>query len=48
MPNVLPSLMACAAQVDDGGKVQRLRKVCPAAECGPGVFMATHFNRVYW
>ena len=35
-------------QVDDGGKVQRLRKVCPAAECGPGVFMATHFNRVYW
>ncbi|KAK9842940.1 hypothetical protein WJX74_004658 [Apatococcus lobatus] len=34
-------------KVDDGGKVQRLRKVCPAAECGPGVFMATHFNRVY-
>ena len=33
-------------QVDDSGKVQRLRKVCPT--CGPGIFMATHFNRVYW
>ena len=33
-------------QVDDSGKVQRLRKVCP--KCGPGMFMATHFNRVYW
>jgi small subunit ribosomal protein S27Ae len=32
-------------KVDDSGKVQRLRKVCP--ECGPGIFMATHFNRVY-
>lgn len=36
----------CAAQVDDSGKVQRLRKACP--NCGPGIFMATHFNRVYW
>ena len=36
------------AQVDDSGKVQRLRKTCPSEECGPGVFMATHFNRVYW
>lgn len=35
-------------QVDDSGKVQRLRKTCPAPECGPGIFMATHFNRVYW
>ncbi|KAK9798558.1 hypothetical protein WJX73_004706 [Symbiochloris irregularis] len=34
-------------KVDDSGKVQRLRKVCPQPECGPGVFMATHFNRVY-
>ena len=34
-----------ALQVDDSGKVQRLRKVCP--QCGPGIFMATHFNRVY-
>ena len=32
-------------KVDDSGKVQRLRKVCP--QCGPGIFMATHFNRVY-
>ena len=32
-------------KVDDSGKVQRLRKVCP--QCGPGLFMATHFNRVY-
>ena len=32
-------------KVDDSGKVQRLRKVCPS--CGPGIFMATHFNRVY-
>jgi small subunit ribosomal protein S27Ae len=31
--------------VDDSGKVQRLRKVCP--QCGPGIFMATHFDRVY-
>ncbi|KAL3137130.1 Ubiquitin-40S ribosomal protein S27a [Trebouxia sp. C0010 RCD-2024] len=34
-------------KVDDSGKVQRLRKTCPAPECGPGIFMATHFNRVY-
>jgi ubiquitin-small subunit ribosomal protein S27Ae len=31
--------------VDDSGKVQRLRKQCP--QCGPGTFMATHFDRVY-
>ena len=34
-----------APQVDDSGKVQRLRKQCPS--CGPGTFMATHFDRVY-
>lgn len=33
-------------QVEDGGKVQRLRKTCP--DCGPGIFMATMFDRVYW
>ena len=33
-------------QVDDSGKVQRLRKACPT--CGQGIFMATHFNRMYW
>jgi ubiquitin-small subunit ribosomal protein S27Ae len=32
-------------QVDDSGKVSRLRKQCP--QCGPGIFMATHFDRVY-
>jgi ribosomal protein S27AE len=32
-------------QVEDSGKVQRLRKQCP--NCGPGIFMATHFDRVY-
>ncbi|KAG2445297.1 hypothetical protein HYH02_008764 [Chlamydomonas schloesseri] len=32
-------------KVDDSGKVQRLRKQCP--NCGPGTFMATHFDRVY-
>lgn len=32
-------------KVDDSGKVQRLRRQCP--KCGPGVFMATHFDRVY-
>ena len=41
-------LTVFVVQVDDSGKVQRLRKTCPAPECGPGVFMATHFNRVYW
>merc|ERR1711963_786428 len=34
-------------KVEDSGKVQRLRKVCPHPDCGPGIFMATHFNRVY-
>ncbi|CAK0752952.1 hypothetical protein CVIRNUC_002184 [Coccomyxa viridis] len=32
-------------KVDDSGKVQRLRKACPT--CGQGIFMATHFNRMY-
>ncbi|PNH04881.1 Ubiquitin-40S ribosomal protein S27a-1 [Tetrabaena socialis] len=32
-------------KVDESGKVQRLRKQCP--NCGPGTFMATHFDRVY-
>eukprot|EP01024_Parvocaulis_polyphysoides_P052465 TRINITY_DN51844_c0_g1_i1.p3 TRINITY_DN51844_c0_g1~~TRINITY_DN51844_c0_g1_i1.p3 ORF type:complete len:153 (-),score=25.75 TRINITY_DN51844_c0_g1_i1:97-555(-) len=34
-------------KVDEDGKVQRLRKVCPEPICGPGIFMATHFDRVY-
>jgi len=28
----------------DGGKVARIKPVCP--KCGPGVFMATHKDRV--
>ncbi|GAX84842.1 hypothetical protein CEUSTIGMA_g12263.t1 [Chlamydomonas eustigma] len=32
-------------KVEDSGKVQRLRKQCP--NCGPGTFMANHFDRVY-
>ena len=32
-------------QVDDNGKINRLRRECPAEECGAGVFMAAHFDR---
>ena len=31
-------------KVDDAGKVTRLRKECPAPECGAGVFMANHLT----
>ena len=34
-------------QVDDNGKINRLRRECPAEECGAGVFMAAHFDRQY-
>ncbi|RHZ23724.1 hypothetical protein DYB37_002063 [Aphanomyces astaci] len=34
-------------KVDDNGKIKRLKKECPAPECGAGVFMATHFDRHY-
>merc|ERR1712146_408088 len=34
-------------KVEDGGKVTRLRRECPAPECGAGVFMANHKNRQY-
>ncbi|GJN40600.1 hypothetical protein PR202_gb29843 [Eleusine coracana subsp. coracana] len=35
-------------KIDDGsGKVTRLRKECPNAECGAGTFMANHFDRHY-
>ncbi len=40
-----PATLPSCPQVDDSGKVQRLRKQCP--NCGPGTFMATHFDRVY-
>lgn len=34
-------------QVDENGKINRLRRECPADECGAGVFMASHFDRHY-
>merc|ERR1712100_501195 len=34
-------------KVDSNDKVQRLRRECPHELCGPGVFMAMHFNRYY-
>ncbi|KAG6482441.1 hypothetical protein ZIOFF_059072 [Zingiber officinale] len=35
-------------KVDDStGKVTRLRKECPNAECGAGTFVANHFDRHY-
>ncbi|XP_049848219.1 uncharacterized protein LOC126313307 [Schistocerca gregaria] len=34
-------------RVNEDNKVERLREECPAPNCGPGVFMARHFNRMY-
>ena len=34
-------------QVDENGKITRLRRECPNEECGAGVFMASHFDRHY-
>merc|ERR1711991_296594 len=34
-------------KIEGDGKVKRLRKECPAPECGAGVFMATMHNRHY-
>eukprot|EP00401_Gymnodinium_catenatum_P069693 CAMPEP_0117493232 /NCGR_PEP_ID=MMETSP0784-20121206/18992_1 /TAXON_ID=39447 /ORGANISM="" /LENGTH=155 /DNA_ID=CAMNT_0005288079 /DNA_START=98 /DNA_END=565 /DNA_ORIENTATION=+ len=34
-------------KVDSNDKVTRLRRECPNEICGPGVFMAMHFNRYY-
>uniref|UniRef100_A0A7S1WL29 Ubiquitin-like domain-containing protein n=1 Tax=Alexandrium catenella TaxID=2925 RepID=A0A7S1WL29_ALECA len=34
-------------KVDSNDKVSRLRRECPHELCGPGVFMAMHFNRYY-
>jgi small subunit ribosomal protein S27Ae len=31
----------------EDGKVTRTRKVCPQPQCGPGVFMARHFDRMH-
>lgn len=34
-------------QVDDNGKIHRLKRECPSEGCGAGVFMAAHFDRQY-
>jgi len=34
-------------KVDPQGKIIRLRKECTHPMCGPGVFMANHFDRHY-
>ena len=33
--------------VDDDGNIKRLRKTCNEEMCGPGVRMATHYDRFY-
>lgn len=33
-------------KVSDDGKVERLRRECEGPNCGPGVFMAKHANRL--
>ncbi|KAM1243724.1 hypothetical protein ACFX2G_035947 [Malus domestica] len=35
-------------KVDDAGRVQRLSKECPNAECGAGTFIANHFDSHYY
>merc|ERR1711907_906999 len=35
------------SQVDGSDKVPRMRRECPAPECGAGIFMAQHFDRQY-
>ncbi|KAI8339619.1 ribosomal protein S27a-domain-containing protein [Chlamydoabsidia padenii] len=34
-------------KVDESGKITRLRRECPTATCGAGVFMAWHTDRQY-
>ncbi|KAI8991626.1 ribosomal protein S27a-domain-containing protein [Mycotypha africana] len=34
-------------KVDESGKITRLRRECPNATCGAGVFMAKHQDRQY-
>merc|ERR1712071_446429 len=34
-------------KVDENGKINRLRRECPADSCGAGVFMARMFDRHY-
>ena len=35
------------AQVDENGKIHRLRRECTSESCGAGVFMAAHEDRHY-
>jgi ubiquitin-small subunit ribosomal protein S27Ae len=44
---VLPSLFSFPWHASSSGKIQRLRRECPAKSCGAGVFMAKHENRHY-
>ena len=34
-------------QVDENGKIARLRRECPSETCGAGVFMASMHDRQY-
>uniref|UniRef100_H0XUE4 Ubiquitin-ribosomal protein eS31 fusion protein n=1 Tax=Otolemur garnettii TaxID=30611 RepID=H0XUE4_OTOGA len=34
-------------KVDENGKISHLHQECPSDECGPRVFMASHFDRHY-
>jgi len=34
-------------KVDENGKITRLRRECPTADCGAGTFMASHADRQY-
>nr|CAH7768904.1 unnamed protein product [Callosobruchus chinensis] len=34
-------------KVDENGKIHRLRRECPAEQCGPGVFIAAMEDRHY-
>ena len=34
-------------EVEENGKIRRLRKECTSPTCGGGVFMAAHSNRYY-
>jgi small subunit ribosomal protein S27Ae len=36
-----------AYSVDDDGKITKVRKECPMAQCAPGTFMANHQDRHY-
>ena len=36
-----------SVQVDETGKIRRLRRECPSKQCGAGVFMAAHPDRNY-